>query len=108
MNHLTLRGTHREMGFQRGARLAERGLRLLDHVPFPLEAERRAFAAACHPAYARHFPAALEELEGLAAEEIQLLMVEQVLVEAAAARIDHMVTNHIDHTVDQLDTVVQE
>ena len=30
-----------------------------------LEAERRAFAAACHPAYARHFPAALEELEGL-------------------------------------------
>lgn len=34
-------------------------------------------------------------------------MVEQVLVEAAAARIDHMVTNHIDHTVDQLDTVVQ-
>lgn len=48
MNHLTLRGTHREMGFQWGARLAERGLRLLDHVPFPLEAERRAFAAACH------------------------------------------------------------
>ena len=42
MNHLTLRGTHREMGFQWGARLAERGLRLLDHVPFPLEAERRA------------------------------------------------------------------
>ena len=67
MNHLTLRGTHREMGFQWGARLAERGLRLLDHVPFPLEAERRAFAAACRPAYARHFPAALEELEGLAA-----------------------------------------
>ncbi len=50
----------------------------------------------------------MAELEGLAAEEIQLLMVEQVLVEAAAARIDHMVTNHIDHTVDQLDTVVQE
>ena len=44
MNHLTWRGTHREMGFQWGARLAERGLRLLDHVPFPLEAERRAFA----------------------------------------------------------------
>ena len=63
MNHLTLRGTHREMGFQWGARLAERGLRLLDHVPFFLTAERRAFAAACHPAYARHFPAALEELE---------------------------------------------
>ena len=32
MNHLTLRGTHREMGFQWGARLAERGLRLLDHL----------------------------------------------------------------------------
>ena len=30
MNHLTLRGTHREMGFQWGARLAERGLRLLE------------------------------------------------------------------------------
>ena len=45
MNHLTLRGTHREMGFQWGARLAERGLRLLDHVPFPLEAERREWAA---------------------------------------------------------------
>nr|DAH57400.1 MAG TPA: hypothetical protein [Caudoviricetes sp.] len=53
-------------------------------------------------------PVIMAELEGLAAEEIQLLMVEQVLVEAAAARIDHMVTNHIDHTVDQLDTVVQE
>ena len=45
-----------------GARLAERGRFLLDHVPFSLTAERRAFAAACHPAYARHFPAALEEL----------------------------------------------
>ena len=45
MNHLTLRGTHREMGFQWGARLAERGLRLLDHVPFPLEAERRELLA---------------------------------------------------------------
>ena len=67
MNHLNLRGTHREMGFQWGARLAERGLRLLDHVPFSLTAERRAFAAACRPAYARHFPAALEELAGLAA-----------------------------------------
>lgn len=67
MNSLTLRGTHWEIGFQRGARLAERGLRLLDHVPFPLTAERRAFAAACRPAYERHFPAALEELEGLAA-----------------------------------------
>lgn len=52
-------------------------------------------------------PVIMAELEGLAVEEIQLLMVEQVLVEAAA-RIDHMVTNHIDHTVDQLDTVVQE
>lgn len=67
MNHLTLRGTHWEVGFQWGARLAERGLRLLDHVPFSLTAERRAFAAACRPAYARHFPAALEELAGLAA-----------------------------------------
>ena len=67
MNHLTLRGTHWEVGFQWGARLAERSLRLLDHVPFSLTAERRAFAAACRPAYARHFPAALEELAGLAA-----------------------------------------
>ena len=33
------------MGFQWGARLAERGLRLLDHVPFPLEAERRELLA---------------------------------------------------------------
>ena len=67
MNSLTLRGTHWEIGFQWGAWLAERGLRLLDHVPFSLTAERRAFAAACRPAYARHFPAALEELAGLAA-----------------------------------------
>ena len=44
MNHLTLRGTHREMGFQGGALLAERGLRLLFHVLFPLEAERRFIA----------------------------------------------------------------
>ena len=64
MDHLSLRGAHWEMGFQWGARLAERGRFLLDHVPFPLTAERRAFAAACRPAYARHFPAALAELEG--------------------------------------------
>ena len=53
MNHLTLRGTHREMGFQWGARLAERGLRLtrrrcllaegnpgrtaFREIPFPVE-----------------------------------------------------------------------
>ena len=37
MNHLNLRGTHREMGFQWGARLAERGRFLLDHVPFSLD-----------------------------------------------------------------------
>ena len=67
MNHLSLRGTHWEMGFQWGTRLAERGRFLLDHVPFPLTAERRAFAAACRPAYARYFPVALEELAGLAA-----------------------------------------
>ena len=67
MIHLTLRGTHWEMGFQWGARLAARGQFLLDHVPFPLTAERRAFAAACRPAYERHFPTALEELAGLAA-----------------------------------------
>lgn len=67
MDHLTLRGTHRELGFQQGARLAARGQFLLDHVPFPLTAERRAFAAACCPAYERHFPTALEELAGLAA-----------------------------------------
>ena len=67
MDHLSLRGAHWEMGFQWGARLAERGRFLLDHVPFPLTAERRAFAAACRPAYARHFPAALEGLAGLAA-----------------------------------------
>ena len=67
MIHLTLRGTHWEMGFQWGARLAARGQFLLDHVPFPLTAERRVFAATCRQAYARHFPAALEELAGLAA-----------------------------------------
>ena len=67
MDHLSLRGTHWEMGFQWGARLAERGRFLLDHVPFSLTAERRAFAAACRPAYERDFPAALEELAGLAA-----------------------------------------
>ena len=67
MDHLSLRGTHWEMGFQWGARLAERGRFLLDHVPFSLTAERRAFAAACRPAYERDFPAALEELRGLMA-----------------------------------------
>ena len=50
----------------------------------------------------------MAELDGLALEESQLLMVEQVLVDASASRIDQMVTNHIDHTLDQLDTVVQE
>lgn len=35
MNHLTLRGTHWEVGFQWGARLAERGLRRWTMCPFP-------------------------------------------------------------------------
>lgn len=64
MNHLTLRGTHREMGFQWGARLAERGLRLLDHGP-SLEAG----GGPCRlpaPAYEQHFPPPWR-LEGLAA-----------------------------------------
>ena len=67
MNHFVFQGTHREIGLQWGARLAESGQLLLEHVPFPLTTERRAFAAACRLAYACYFPAALEELEGLAA-----------------------------------------
>ena len=65
--HSGLRSGHAPGPFFRCVRLAARGQFLLDHVPFPLTAERRAFAAACRPAYERDFPAALEELAGLAA-----------------------------------------
>lgn len=67
MNHAELCGSHRELGFQYGSRLAERGKFILKQVPFPLTEERRNFAAACVPVYRRFFPEILEELEGLAA-----------------------------------------
>ena len=66
MLHHTLEGTHYEMGLQLGASLAQGGRLLLDQVPFPITEERRAFARACLPLYRTWFPAALEELAGLA------------------------------------------
>ena len=67
MNHAELCGSHREMGFRYGSRLAECGHFILEQVPFPLTEERRNFAASCVPVYRQFFPEILEELEGLAA-----------------------------------------
>ena len=66
MNHIDLRGTHYEIGLQWGAGLAAEGRSILSGVPFPITGARRAFARACLPHCRRWFPAALDELRGLA------------------------------------------
>lgn len=59
-------GTHYEMGYQWGNFLREQGVCLLDQIPFLLTQDRLDFAQACLPHYQAHFPAALEELQGIA------------------------------------------
>ncbi len=66
MLHTQLHGTHWQIGFQLGAGLARDGHFILDAVPFPITPARLAFARTCLPLYRRWFPAALEELRGLA------------------------------------------
>lgn len=66
MLHVQFTGSHYEIGLQLGAHLARLGHRIPDRVPFPLTGPRLEFARACLPHCRRWFPAALEELQGLA------------------------------------------
>lgn len=66
MNHVLFQGDHRETGYRFGVSLAEQGVFLLDQVPFPITPARRRFAQACLPCYQAHFPAILQEIQGLA------------------------------------------
>lgn len=66
MNHLELKGTHRQAGLQWGERLLECNINLLDGIPFPITEERLEYAAACIPVYRTYYPEILEELNGLA------------------------------------------
>ena len=66
MLHTQLHGTHWQIGFQLGAGLARDGHFILDAVPFPITPARLEFARTCLPLCRRWFPAALEELRGLA------------------------------------------
>ncbi len=67
MYHAHFNGTHYEIGYRWGLSLAKRGNFLLDHIPFPITRERKAFAAACIPVYKKYFPEILEEIQGLSA-----------------------------------------
>lgn len=66
MQHLSLRGSHREAGFQWGTYLSHQRKFLPDIIPFPISKARLAFATACLPTYRRYFPTILEEIEGIA------------------------------------------
>ena len=66
MQNLSFRGSHRDVGLQWGTQLARTGQFLPERIPFPITPERLDFARACLPAYQQHFPAILEEIEGIA------------------------------------------
>lgn len=66
MLHTTFHGSHYEIGLQLGCSMAQQGNYILSRVPFPLTQNRIDFAQSCLPHYRRWFPAALEELRGLA------------------------------------------
>ena len=67
MIHLQLQGNHDQTGQQWGSLLRESGVKILDHIPFPITRERLEYAEACLPVYRQYYPALLKELEGLAA-----------------------------------------
>lgn len=67
MIRLQLQGNHYQIGQQWGSLLRESGVKILEHIPFPITRERVKYAQACLPAYRQYDPALLEELEGLAA-----------------------------------------
>ena len=76
MIHLQLQGNHDQTGEQWGSLLRESGVKILDHIPFPIAGERMEYAEACLPVYRQYYPALLEELQGLAAGQdcdVQLL-----------------------------------
>ena len=80
MEHSEFYGSHREIGMRWGRELREKGYQILDHVPYSLEEPQITFGRACRGIYQRHFPAMLEEIQGLAkgqncpAEELEAVL----------------------------------
>lgn len=66
MYHERFCGTHYEIGFRWGARLAKHGNYILENVGFPITAERLAFSESCLPVYREYFPEILQEIQGIA------------------------------------------
>jgi len=66
MYHDRFEGTHYEIGFRWGALLEKRGNYILDHIGFPITAERLAFSESCLPVYQEFFPEILQEIRGIA------------------------------------------
>lgn len=66
MNHIELKGTHRQAGQQLGTLLWEQGVSILEQLPFAITSERMEYAEACIPIYQTCYPEILAELEGLA------------------------------------------
>lgn len=66
MYHLRFNGTHYQIGHRWGQLLKQRGIQILQTVPFPITKHRQDFADACVPVYAKHFPQVLEEIQGIA------------------------------------------
>lgn len=66
MYHEHFSGTHYEIGFKWGARLAKHGNYFLNDLGFPITSERIAFSEACIPIYQEFFPEILEEIQGIA------------------------------------------
>lgn len=66
MYHDRFEGTHYEIGFRWGALLAKHGNYILNHIGFPITAERLAFSESCLPVYQEYFPEILQEIRGIA------------------------------------------
>lgn len=65
MYHTEFIGTHYEIGYGVGTSLKQRGVHILDNVPYPITQERVKYASACLPVYQEFFPEILEEINGL-------------------------------------------
>ncbi len=61
MYHERFKGTHYEIGINRGSRLLKNNRCFLDNVPFEITKERRDFALQCLPLYQKYFPEIIEE-----------------------------------------------
>ena len=69
MYHERFKGTHYEIGINRGSRLLKNNRCFLDNVPFEITKERKDFALQCLPLYQKYFPEIIEEIKGIVASQ---------------------------------------